>query len=81
MKVEVISWGPSEALALVDCIRVRVRRYRTCVVWLCAEHGSTRNAPGCSHTLALAGTPAEATQYVDGPSTEDRRSINTRSNR
>lgn len=72
MNVEVLAWGPSEALARVDGVRVRIRRYRAAVVWLCADCGSSRNAPGCGHALALAETPAEATQYVNGPRFGDR---------
>lgn len=73
MNVEVLSWGPSEALALVDGTRVRVRRYKAAVVWICAEHGTSRNAPGCPHTAALADTPADPDTFTPGPTVGDKR--------
>jgi hypothetical protein len=55
MTVTVLGWNNESAVALVDGVRVRVRRRRS-VVWICDVHG--RGGPGqCRHTQALADTP------------------------
>ena len=56
MTVVVLGWSVESAVALVDEVRVRVRRRGLRVTWTCDLHG--RGGPGqCAHTKALASEP------------------------
>lgn len=61
MTVNVLGWSHASAVALVDGVRVRVRRKRDAVWWMCDDCGRAR-APHCPHTDALAVTPADPTK-------------------
>jgi hypothetical protein len=56
MKVDVIAWDRQSAVAVVDGIRVRIRRSQQGARWICDLHG-TDEAPHCPHLQALADTP------------------------
>lgn len=56
-QLRVIGWDSTNALAVVDGVRVRIRRSRRAVRWMCDEHG-TAPAPHCPHTTILADSPA-----------------------
>ena len=57
MTVTLKGWNDRSAVALVDGVRVRVRRTRGECWWTCDLHGvDTR--PHCAHLDALAATPA-----------------------
>lgn len=71
--VIVVSWSRAGALARVDGVRVRVRRYRSAVRRLCAACGTQLNFPRCPHAVALARTSADPALFIDGPTYGDRR--------
>ena len=56
MTVDVRAWDYSEVLAVVDGVRVRVRRSYRSTRWLCQACG-TQPKPRCPHTRALAAEP------------------------
>lgn len=56
MRVTVIGWSDSGAVAEVDGTRCRIRLNSTRVRWLCDEHGE-HSEPHCPHLHALALTP------------------------
>ena len=67
MSVSIIGWsgtaepgGGRECRAIVNGVRVAVRRNTTAVRWLCTEHGESVDSPQlCAHLRALAATPAD----------------------
>ena len=54
--VEVIGWDHRSGVALVDRVRVRVRRSGSRTRRICDRHGSGPD-PHCTHLEALAETP------------------------
>lgn len=57
-EVAVKGWNDRSAVAIVNGTRVRVRRLRHTIRWICDAHG-TDDRPHCVHLDALAAAPAD----------------------
>ena len=68
MSVHLIAWSDIDAVAIVDDIRVRIRRSPNGIRWLCDVHGEQIDAPDlCPHTQALADSPADPAKHKPRP--------------
>lgn len=64
MTVDLLVWTDTDALALVDGARVRIRRGPSGVRWCCSSCGESLDQPDhCPHTAALAASPAHHDKY------------------